>query len=125
MEKPGAGVEPAERREGEESVAAELFSNALEILPHRRNPTLADQAVDLRPEGNERDEVNRAKRTDEKVSRAEVGWTPDFIAPEQPGEEGSELAMAGDEAVGLFRHRRETGQMLVTPDRCPSTAACA
>src|SRR4051812_45746321 len=111
MEKRIAGVEPAKRRESEESVAAELLTKALKILAHGRNSVLADETIDLEPEGHERDEINRSEGANENVPRTEVGWAPDFVSPEHSGDERGQLAIARDKAVSGFCHQRETGHM--------------
>ena len=82
MQEGVARIEPAERREGEVSLPAELRMRSRQQLRHWRQTPGADQPVHLYPEREKRDQIDQAEEAQKPATRLEVGGAPDIFAPE-------------------------------------------
>src|SRR6266480_6508585 len=65
MEESVAGIEPAEGRRPPAAFGTELFTDGFDIIGDGQYAVVSDQSVDLRPKGNEGDEVDDAEQADE------------------------------------------------------------
>src|SRR5467141_3843762 len=122
MEKAIARVEPAERGKKEESVGAQLFARELKMLTRGQNALLADQPVDLEPERNECDQVDRAERADKEIAASEVSRPANFARPKQAGKERGQPAITGNHSIRHLGDWREARDVVVTPNH-PAPAA--
>jgi len=87
---------------------------------------VTDQAVDLAPEGPERNQVNRSQEPQKPDAGVVVSGSAHCIfpiSPKQFGDSGSERAVIGDQLVPEPRDSREAGNLAKTPK--PKTAADA
>ncbi len=118
-----ARAEPAEGGQQIEAHPARLPPHGVEKLGHRKDPARSDEALNLDPERDERDQVAKPDRSQEEIVRDPVFGLLDARAPEDAGRGRSALTVAGDEAVGKLRDSGEAGQDLVgleqpPPSRC-------
>ena len=75
MEETVARVEPAECRQPPVAFGTQLVADRFEIIGEGQNAVVSDQSVDLRPQGNEGDEINDAEKTKEQPAGNETGRT--------------------------------------------------
>jgi len=89
------------------------LANAAEIGRDGKDPMTGEQAVDLKIELKERDEIDDAEQAEEQVAREEISRAKGF-GSKQPAVDAIEAgAMIGDEPVRKFAEARKTRQVLV------------
>src|SRR5678810_612531 len=94
-------IEPAERREGEVSLPAELRVSSRQQLRHGRQTPGANQTVHLYAEREKRSQIDQAEEAQKPATRLEIGGAPDIFAPEERGDCMRQHAMPGNEDVGV------------------------
>src|SRR6185312_9124474 len=105
-----ARAEPAKRWELEESFEGReiglLLLNFAEVFRCRQDAARADQAVDLRPERNERDQVNRPESGKKDPAREDVGMSRVNRIAEQPVKESHQRVLVPSfrRGSGLIAH---------------------
>ena len=109
MQKTVAGIDPAERGELTVRPAADRQLNRVQERTDGKDSAAADQAVDLRPEGSEGDQVNQAERSQENLPGEKIAGLVFAGSNQEHIDAIGGIAMGGNESVGGIGYCGETG----------------
>src|SRR4051794_4800314 len=93
--------------------AGNLSTDILHRHPSRRDAIVAEQAADLNPHRDKRDQVNQSQRAKERPTNQEVGGNLRALPPTKAREQGEEAPMLRHESIKPFTAAGENGGMNV------------
>src|SRR5256885_16280173 len=89
--------------------------NCIEIISNRQNPVAANKAVDLKPERDKCDEINRAQESQEDRAGVLIRCRLGGFSNEQHVELIESVAMIGHEPVETFGEERKPREKFIKP----------